>query len=58
MLHSNPMDYAWGANGLDAIITQVCTMFFFHMEIEINRILYLAFESNKSIQQSCRDTVF
>lgn len=23
MLHSNPMDYAWGANGLDAIITQV-----------------------------------
>lgn len=23
VLHSNPMDYAWGANGLDAIITQV-----------------------------------
>ena len=23
MLHSNPMDYAWGANGLDSIITQV-----------------------------------
>ncbi|XP_009956669.1 PREDICTED: E3 ubiquitin-protein ligase RNF126-like, partial [Leptosomus discolor] len=22
VLHSNPMDYAWGANGLDAIITQ------------------------------------
>ncbi|AWP04207.1 putative E3 ubiquitin-protein ligase RNF126-like isoform 3 [Scophthalmus maximus] len=22
MLHSNPMDYAWGANGLDSIITQ------------------------------------
>lgn len=34
MLHSNPMDYAWGANGLDAIITQVCTMFFFHMTLE------------------------
>lgn len=23
VLHSNPMDYAWGANGLDTIITQV-----------------------------------
>ena len=23
MLHSNPMDYAWGVDGLDAIITQV-----------------------------------
>src|SRR4029434_3288218 len=23
MLNSTPMDYAWGANGLDAIITQV-----------------------------------
>ena len=23
VLQSNPMDYAWGANGLDAIITQV-----------------------------------
>lgn len=23
VLHSSPMDYAWGANGLDAIITQV-----------------------------------
>ncbi|XP_075877296.1 E3 ubiquitin-protein ligase RNF126-B-like isoform X1 [Nelusetta ayraudi] len=23
VLHSNPMDYAWGANGLDAIITQL-----------------------------------
>lgn len=23
MLHSNPMDYAWGASGLDEIITQV-----------------------------------
>lgn len=27
MLHSNPMDYAWGANGLDAIITQVSEEF-------------------------------
>lgn len=25
VLHSNPMDYAWGANGLDAIITQVAS---------------------------------
>lgn len=32
MLHSNPMDYAWGANGLDAIITQV------HMEIKMHII--------------------
>ncbi|XP_030631655.1 E3 ubiquitin-protein ligase RNF126 isoform X2 [Chanos chanos] len=27
MLHSNPMDYAWGANGLDAIITQLLNQF-------------------------------
>jgi len=30
MLHSNPMDYAWGANGLDAIITQVYKVFSLH----------------------------
>ncbi|XP_058393754.1 E3 ubiquitin-protein ligase RNF126 isoform X2 [Diceros bicornis minor] len=27
VLHSNPMDYAWGANGLDAIITQLLNQF-------------------------------
>nr|XP_057922510.1 E3 ubiquitin-protein ligase RNF126-like [Doryrhamphus excisus] len=27
MLHSNPMDYAWGANGLDAIVTQLLNQF-------------------------------
>uniref|UniRef100_A0A3B3DAI7 RING-type E3 ubiquitin transferase n=1 Tax=Oryzias melastigma TaxID=30732 RepID=A0A3B3DAI7_ORYME len=27
ILHSNPMDYAWGANGLDAIITQLLNQF-------------------------------
>uniref|UniRef100_A0A3Q3KMM2 RING-type E3 ubiquitin transferase n=1 Tax=Monopterus albus TaxID=43700 RepID=A0A3Q3KMM2_MONAL len=27
ILHSNPMDYAWGANGLDAIITQFLNQF-------------------------------
>ncbi|CAL8281559.1 unnamed protein product [Lota lota] len=27
MLHSSPMDYAWGANGLDAIITQLLNQF-------------------------------
>ncbi|CAB1456716.1 unnamed protein product [Pleuronectes platessa] len=27
MLHSNPMDYAWGANGIDAIITQLLNQF-------------------------------
>ncbi|XP_041698544.1 E3 ubiquitin-protein ligase RNF126 [Coregonus clupeaformis] len=27
MLHSNPMDYAWGANGLDSIITQLLNQF-------------------------------
>ncbi|KAK1790907.1 hypothetical protein P4O66_014745, partial [Electrophorus voltai] len=27
MLHSNPMDYAWGVNGLDAIITQLLNQF-------------------------------
>ncbi|XP_078412079.1 E3 ubiquitin-protein ligase RNF126 isoform X3 [Cetorhinus maximus] len=26
VLHSNPMDYAWGANGLDTIITQVVNL--------------------------------
>ncbi|KAJ8362140.1 hypothetical protein AAFF_G00392930 [Aldrovandia affinis] len=26
-LHSSPMDYAWGANGLDAIITQLLNQF-------------------------------
>ncbi|XP_062338431.1 E3 ubiquitin-protein ligase RNF126 isoform X2 [Osmerus eperlanus] len=27
MLHSNPMDYAWGVDGLDAIITQLLNQF-------------------------------
>ncbi|XP_068090156.1 E3 ubiquitin-protein ligase RNF126 isoform X2 [Hyperolius riggenbachi] len=27
VLHSNPMDYAWGANGLDTIITQLLNQF-------------------------------
>uniref|UniRef100_A0A096MBY0 RING-type E3 ubiquitin transferase n=1 Tax=Poecilia formosa TaxID=48698 RepID=A0A096MBY0_POEFO len=27
VLHSNPMDYAWGANGLDAIITKLLNQF-------------------------------
>ncbi|XP_036604758.1 E3 ubiquitin-protein ligase RNF126-like [Trichosurus vulpecula] len=27
VLHSNPMDYAWGANGLDVIITQLLNQF-------------------------------
>ncbi|XP_041695541.1 E3 ubiquitin-protein ligase RNF126-like [Coregonus clupeaformis] len=27
VLHSNPMDYAWGANGLDAVITQLLNQF-------------------------------
>ncbi|XP_036090160.1 E3 ubiquitin-protein ligase RNF126 isoform X2 [Rousettus aegyptiacus] len=27
VLHSSPMDYAWGANGLDAIITQLLNQF-------------------------------
>ncbi|XP_068197152.1 E3 ubiquitin-protein ligase RNF126-like [Antennarius striatus] len=27
MLHSSPVDYAWGANGLDAIITQLMNQF-------------------------------
>ncbi|XP_067086686.1 E3 ubiquitin-protein ligase RNF126-like [Osmerus mordax] len=27
VLHSNPMDYAWGAGGLDAIITQLLNQF-------------------------------
>ncbi|KAJ8274078.1 hypothetical protein COCON_G00087030 [Conger conger] len=27
ILHSSPMDYAWGANGLDAIITQLLNQF-------------------------------
>uniref|UniRef100_A0A4W3HGH4 Ring finger protein 126 n=1 Tax=Callorhinchus milii TaxID=7868 RepID=A0A4W3HGH4_CALMI len=27
VLHSNPLDYAWGANGLDSIITQLLNQF-------------------------------
>jgi len=29
-LHGNPDDYAWGAGGLDAIITQVSTCIYLY----------------------------
>lgn len=40
-LHSDARDYAWGAGGLDAIITQVSNRPIYKYQFNLNKHIYI-----------------